>query len=248
MPNRGPDDELLAGALAGANDCPPLEELERLLNEGAPAPLSRHVVRCSRCQIELQMLRAFTSSEVAEHEKAAVSLIAARLKSRSPEILRPQAAVEEHRSRWKSMLGLRWLAPAAATAAAVLLVAGIAVQLRQGKRPSLGARISDTQVRRSSSIAILSPTGDLREKPPEIHWEAARGVARYRVRIMEVDRAELWNAETTGTRIDIPASVADLIVPAKTLLVQVAAFDADGAKIAESELVRFRFLQKVYTQ
>src|SRR5262244_253796 len=68
MPNREPDDELLAAALAGTRDCPSLEELERLLNEGAPGSLKRHVDACSYCQTELRMLRSFTSNEVAEHE------------------------------------------------------------------------------------------------------------------------------------------------------------------------------------
>jgi hypothetical protein len=65
--------------------------------------------------------------------------------------------------------------------------------------------------------------------------------------MMEVDRAELWNSQTATSRIDLPGSVEALIVPAKTLLVQVAAFDAAGSKIAESEPVRFRLLQNLYT-
>src|SRR5215472_9578325 len=95
MPNRGPDDEILAAALAGGNDCPPLEDLERVLNEGAPEPLKQHVDGCRHCQTELHLLRAFTSSEVAEQEKAAVSSIAAQLKSRSPEIIKPRARVDK---------------------------------------------------------------------------------------------------------------------------------------------------------
>jgi hypothetical protein len=247
MRNREPDDELFAAALSGAKDCPPLEDLERLLNEGAPGPLKLHVDGCPYCQTELQMLRAFTSSEVAEHERAAVSSIAAQLKSRSSEIIRPRTAVEERQSWWKLILAMRWMTPAAATVAIVLLVAGAAFELRHGRQPLLNTRIGSTEVLRSSSVAILSPVGDLREKPTEIRWEATPNAARYQVRIMEVDRAELWSGETTGARIDIPTKVETLIVPSKTLLVQVGAFDVVGRKIGESEPVRFRFLQKVYT-
>jgi hypothetical protein len=63
---------------------------------------------------------------------------------------------------------------------------------------------------------------------------------------MEVDRADLWSTDATSPRIGLPASVETLIVPWKTLLVQVAAFDASGHKIAESETTRFRLLQNVY--
>jgi hypothetical protein len=107
--------------------------------------------------------------------------------------------------------------------------------------------MGSSEILRSSSIAILNPVGDLQEKPGEIRWEEAPNATRYQVRIMEVDRTELWTGETMGTRIEVPATVENLIVPFKTLLVQVGAFDATGAKIAESEPVRFRFLQNVYT-
>jgi hypothetical protein len=248
MLNRRPDDELLAAVLAGTKDCPPLEDLERLLNEEAPWPLKQHVDGCTRCQTELQMLRAFTASEVAEHEKAAVSSIAARLQSRSSEIITSRPAVDERQSWWQLILAMRWMTPAAATVAIALLVAGVAIELRQGRQPLLNTRLGRTEIMRSSSIAILSPVGDLREKPREIRWEAAPNSTRYQIRIMEVDRAELWSGQTTGTRIEVPARVETLIVPWKTLLVQAEAFDADGRKIAESEPVRFRFLQKVYKQ
>jgi hypothetical protein len=247
MPNRRPDDELLAAALTSGNDCPPLEALEGLLKEGAPAPLKRHVDGCSHCQTELQMLRAFTSSEVAEHEKTAVSSIAARLKSSSSEITRPRAPVDQRPSWWQLILTMRWLTPTAAMLALVLLVASVAIELRQGRQPVLNTRIGSTEVLRSSSIVILSPVGDLQAKPGEIRWEAAPNATRYQVRILEVDRTELWSGETTGTRIGVTSKVATFIVPFKTLLIQVGAFDATGRKIAESEPVRFRFLQKVYT-
>jgi hypothetical protein len=247
MSNREPDDELLAAALAGARDCPPLEDLECLLTEGAPAPLKRHVDGCSHCQTELQMLRSFISNEVAEHEKAAVDSIATRLRAGSTAIPAVRRGVEEHHSWWKRILAVRWLTPATAALALAMVVAGVTIELRRGRQPSLDTAIGGTEVLRSSAIAVLSPIGDLREKPAEIRWEAAPNAARYRVRIMEVDRTELWSQETTTPRIDLPASVENVIVPAKTLLIQIAAFEATGGKVAESETVRFRLLQNLYT-
>jgi hypothetical protein len=246
MPNRKHDDELYGAALGRTSDCPPLEELELLLDEAVPSPLKQHVNGCSHCQTELQMLRSFTAGDVAAHEQPAVDSIVARLQSRSAEITAPRHYVPECQSWWRQLLATRWLTPVAATAAVALVVAGVAVELRQGRQPLLDTATHGTEVLRSASISILSPSGDLQEAPSEIRWEAAPNAVRYRIRLMEVDRAELWSAETPTPRIDLPPGARSLIVPAKTLLIQVVAFDAAGAKIAESEAVRFRFLQNIY--
>ena len=131
MPNRGHDDELLKAALSGANDCPPLEELEGLLDEGAPVLLKLHVERCSHCQTELQMLRTFTSNEVAGHERAAVDSIVARLGARSTSPSTIHQPLEEHRSWWARIFVVRWLTPATAALALALVVAGVTIELRQ---------------------------------------------------------------------------------------------------------------------
>lgn len=247
MPDREPDDELLSASLGRTTDCPPLEELDLLLKEEAPTALKGHVDSCSHCRTELQLLRSFTSNDVAEHEKQAVGTIAASLKARSstiPTSLTPP--VESRQPWWTKILQVRWLSPAAAALALGLLVAGATIELRRGRQPSLDTGMTGPEVLRSSAIAILSPIGDLREKPTEIRWEAVPNAARYRVRLMEVDRSELWSTETTSTRFDLPLSAETFVVPSKTLLIQVAAFDASAQKIAESEAVRFRLLQKVY--
>jgi hypothetical protein len=248
MPNQKPDDQLISAALGPANNCPPLEDLERLLEAGVPVALKEHVDQCSHCRTELEMLRSFTSNQIAEHEKSAVNAIAARLKTRPP-IHRNEgdAAAELHHAWWKRMLEVRWLSPAAATLAIALVVSGVAIEVRRGKQPAIGGATGTTEVLRSSAITILSSMGDLRERPAEIRWEAVPNAVRYRVQIMEVDRAELWSADATSPRIVLPPTVEIFIVPSKTLLVQIAAFGASGQKIAESETMRFRLLQKVYT-
>ena len=247
MPNRGPDDELLKAALSGADDCPPLEELERLLNPGAPLSLKGHVDTCSHCQTELQMLRAFTSNEVAEHERAAVDSIAARLRARSTPTSTLRHAIKEHRPWWTRILAVRWLTPATAALSLALVVTGVTIELRQGRQPRLDTTVGGADVLRSSALTVLSPVGDIKEKPSEIRWDAAPNAARYRVQIMEVDHRQLWGIETATPRIDLPARVENLIVPAKTLLIQIAAFDASGNKVAESEIVRFKLLQNIHT-
>jgi hypothetical protein len=194
------------------------------------------------------MLRSFTSNEIAEHEKPAVNAIAARLKARSTtSATNETVAVESRQSWWKRAFEVRWLSPATATLAIALVVAGVAIELRRGRQPAIDIGTGTTEVLRSSAITILSPIGDLREKPTEIRWEAVPNAVRYRVQIMEVDRAELWSADATSPRVGLPATVETLIVPSKTLLVQVAAFGASGRKVAESATTRFRLLQNVHT-
>jgi hypothetical protein len=246
MPDRSRDDELLAAALGRGSDCPAFEQLEHLIGEAAPPPLKQHLDRCQYCQTELPMLRSFTSSEVAPHEKAAVDSIAARLKTRVPEIA-PRRVVEERQPWWRPIVAVSLLTRAAAAFAVVLMAAGVAIQFKQGRRPPLETATGEGEVLRSYAIAISSPVGDVREKPAAIRWETTPNAARYRVQILQVDRAELWSAENTAPRIDLPPAAENLIVPMKALLIQVAAFDAAGVKIAESETARFRLLQKLYT-
>src|SRR5215469_965276 len=211
MPNREPDDQLLSKALGPSDNCPPLEDLERLLQEGAPTALTRHVEGCPHCRTELHMLRSFTSNEIAEDEKPAVNAIAARFKGRSSTSgTNETVAVESRQSWWKRAFDVRWLSPAAATLAIALVSAGVAIEVRRGRQPAIDVGTGTTEVLRSSAIAILSPIGDLREKPTEIRWEAVPNAVRYRVQIMEVDRAELWSIDATSPRVGLPPTVETL--------------------------------------
>ena len=45
---------------------------------------------------------------------------------------------------------------------------------------------------RSGNFAVLSPVGDVQERPAEIRWERVQSVASYQVRLLEVDRSEVW--------------------------------------------------------
>lgn len=229
-----PDDrragqEALRAALGPGKDCPPLEEIER-------AHWAAHVGACPHCQTELHLLRTFQDSEVAPEEAAGVSLIAGRLRARSGEIFpRPERA-----PRWRDFFARPWLRPAALTAASLLVVVAVTMQLRQGGAPVLRPGYEGPEVMRASPLAVVSPVGDLEETPRQIQWSAAPGAAKYVVRLLEVDGSELWRAETGGARIELPAGVQARIVPAKTILCVVNAVDGAGRGIALSETVRFR--------
>jgi hypothetical protein len=126
-------------------------------------------------------------------------------------------------------------------------VAGVGLQLRQSTAPVLH-RVSGTDVLRAHNVVVVAPAGDVREAPREIRWQATPGAVRYQVRLLEVDGSDLWQSETDSEHVDVPSDIAARIVPAKTLLVRVSALDAAGRKLAESEAVRFRVLQNLYTR
>jgi hypothetical protein len=80
--------------------------------------------------------------------------------------------------------------------------------------------------------------------PQRLEWRPVSGAVRYRVRLMEVDRRELWSIDTAGTAADLPEPIRALAVPAKTLLWQVTAYNAASAVIAESGQERFRLARR----
>ena len=93
---------------------------------------------------------------------------------------------------------------------------------------------------RSAGITTLSPAGDLDAQPTELRWAPRTDAASYSVQVMEVDFAELWNAETRDASIALPPALRARIVPGKPLLWEVVAKDAAGRAVAWSGKQRFR--------
>jgi hypothetical protein len=60
--------------------------------------------------------------------------------------------------------------------------------------------------------------------------------------------AEFWSTVSTQPRVDLPAEALQKIVPAKTLLLQITAMDESAHTVADSGMVRFRFLQNVHSR
>jgi hypothetical protein len=250
MPDEGPSEQpILRAALGLGRDCPAIGQLEQLLDQSdpAPSPLSQHVESCSYCQTELHLMRVFQEGKPPEAEEAAVRSVALQLRQRSAEIFHAGTASPTNRepSWWRSFWNVRWLSPAALAMAGVLIVVAVSVEWRKGP-PGLRPPSPEQEVLRSGAIAVIAPVGDLQQAPREIQWQPAPNAVKYQVRLLEVDRTELWKTDTTENRIDLPPQVRALIVPAKTLLCQVSAFDATGRSVAESNVVRFRLLQNVY--
>jgi hypothetical protein len=107
--------------------------------------------------------------------------------------------------------------------------------------PRLPADVSSgADATRSLTIRAIGPVGDQRAVPDRLQWQPVAGASRYHVRLLEVDRHELWSYDTADAAVDLPADIRARISPAKTLTWQVTAYGAANAPIAESDPQRFR--------
>lgn len=238
------DREILRRSLAAGRDCPPIEKLESLLDQDAASvELARHVESCAHCLTELNLLRSFQTEPRDQEEANAVRLIASRLRP----VAGVRIPVEASQPWWKQLFTARWLGPAAIAAACGLIAIAIGVQLRHAPAPTLTAmNRTGEEVLRSGAVNILAPLGDVAEVPATVRWQPVPGAAQYEVRLLEVDRNELWKTTVSSAETGIPQQTQHSIVPAKTLLLVVTAMDSSGRKLGESQPSPFRLLQKVY--
>jgi hypothetical protein len=233
--------EILSSALQPSADCPSLDELGRFA-DGALTPAERarrapHIERCHACQAELAMLQAFADAEIRADEQAAVRDIVTELRRREHEIFGAAAVPEIRQRSWLQLVSVRH----ALSLATVLLLMVGSFYFLKSTPPRLPSDISPGgDVTRSLTVALRGPVGDQVEAPRRLEWQPVAGAVRYRARVMEVDRRELWSIDTGSTAADLPPAVRAQIVPAKTLLWQVTAYDASNATLAESRLERFR--------
>ena len=216
------EDELLRAALRPDEECPSLDELGRYadgaLDLEARSAVEAHIRGCPSCETELALLRAVTSTGV---------------------VAQPTVA----RSRW-----FMFDRPPARAAAAVLLVGVVAAGsyfLFVRRAPVLpGQTTTGEDVTRSLSITIRGPIGEQRDVPQRFEWLAAAGAVRYRVRLMTVDRQELWSTFTPTPGVELPASVRSALGPGRTLLWDVSAYGEADALIAESGTQTFRVVPR----
>jgi hypothetical protein len=238
MQDRGQfERELFKSALQRTKDCPSVNELEGFLEAASPS-IAIHVASCSFCAAEMELLKAFHSPEISASDEHAIRLITDRLSVPLP--IPPKV----RETWWRRLSGGFRLRPAALALAGALVAIAVGLQLHHAGAPAItGSNNNGAEVLRSQAFAILTPQGDITKAPDEVRWEAATSAARYEIRLLEVDHNELWKGSTTQTSISVPADVRVLMVPAKTLLWRVTAFNADGRKVGESEVIRFRVLQ-----
>ena len=218
-------------ALQAGPECLALERLAEPLTAAEQA----HVAGCARCQTERAMFEAYEAEGPLEGEGLAVAWIAdrARRAVRDGEATsRPAPSVVVARKGvWRPP---RW----ALLAASVAVVAGGATLLWY---PAPGVQSTGTgEVYRAAHVEITSPTGDVSTPPTELRVAPVPGAVEYEVRLVEVDGTELWRVSTPVPTVPVPQEVSAFALPAKTLVWQVAARDAQRRVLAESGDVRFR--------
>jgi hypothetical protein len=107
-----------------------------------------------------------------------------------------------------------------------------------------GSVETGNEVTRSLAIGVRGPVGDQAEPPGHFEWIAVDRAVRYRLRLMEVDRNEIWSTLTSIPGVDLPSAVRTSITPGRTLLWDVTAYDAADAAIAESGTQSFRLVPR----
>ena len=221
-------------ALEAGPSCLPLERFAGTLNAADAA----HVAGCARCQTERELFAAYEANEPVEGEGLAVEWIAAQTKRRLAATLPATAAspaatpAAAPRTTW----GLPSWALIAASVA--ILVGGTALLVTPDRRIEPGAGGGD--VYRTARVEITGPAGELAEAPTHLVWTAVPGAVQYEVRLSEVDGTELWRVTTSSPAVPVPSEVRARALPAKTLVWQVSARDAQGRTIAESGATGFR--------
>ncbi len=242
---RSRERRLLKEALSPSQSCATLIELDGLgdgsLTESASRRVRSHVAGCARCQMELALLHEFERASPRAGEAADARWITAQLEEKfGGGLTTPQGGgrppEDSRRSFWPA---LRPVQAGGIAVAAVLLVAAVGIALRDSRPPAISTAVSERQVFRSGEVSVLGPPENPAGAPAELRWAPWEAADSYSVRVMEVDRKELWSAETRQTTVALPPAVRARIVPRKPFLWEVIARDADGRTLASSGIHTF---------
>jgi len=233
--------DVIRSALEPGVNCVTLDVIGRyadaLLSPIEHAAAVRHLDACMACHAEHALLRSFTSGCITAEEHRPVRAIVRALRRRERQLfdLPPASRVAlRHRplsSSYRIALAL----------AVVLLAAASGREFSTSAPPDLGARGSSSGgASRSLAVELVAPRGDQAAVPRRLEWRPLNGAVQYRARLIEVDRHEIWSIATSATAVDLPEPVRAFVLPAKTLVWHVTAYDAANAPIGESPPERFR--------
>lgn len=246
MDTKPREDSLLRQLLSPGPACASAQMLGALRNgtleKEEALVLERHLAECSRCQTELKLLSDFENAAPRKGEEASLSWITSQLERRFSDDL-AAAGEKAHGGavrRWAGEFLLRPLQMGGLAAAAAMVLAGVVIAFRETRPPELGSPAPAPVVFRSGELSVFFPAGDLREPPGELRWQPSASASLYSIRVMEVDRTELWSAETRQTAIALPAQVRARIVPRKPILWEVVARDSAGRALASSGTHQFQ--------
>lgn len=217
--------------LQATPDCLAIERLGEPLTE----PEQAHVRSCSRCEAEQSLWQSFRDSQRAADEGAAVQWVVSELRRR-----RTPETISASSSWWRGRFAAAGWRPLAAAAAIVLAVG--AGYLRWDPEPRIAPQASGAQTYRTTAVTVSAPRGDIASPPSELIWVAIEGAKRYDIQVLEIDHSLLWSGSSQTTRVELPRSIINRIVPGKTLLWTVTAVDGSDRPIAESGPQSFRVI------
>jgi len=230
-------------AAISTGECLSIEDLDRYrLADFPPERMDAaraHLAACPRCDAELELLTRFQEASPSTSESDDAAWVAARLKSRQKEIFRPESQARS--SGWESLLAAFRMRGAAAALASLVVVAGVAWLYRRPSAPELDpGAVAGPGVYRSDAIEVLGPLGDAASAPSLFRWTPHPGAASYEIRLLAVDKTELWKGSATAPPLAVPDDARRAMSPSRTLFWEVRAFDGSGAVLAQSGLREFK--------
>lgn len=227
---RTAEGRLVMGAALGTTpDCIATARFESPLGAADAA----HLATCAHCQAELALFRSFhDASPLAAGEAADVEWVTGRLRQSAA----PNRVAAFPPARTTRTGASRFL-PGLAAAAVLLLGIGFFASRREPElRPLDGGSVAY----RSLRLDLLSPKGDLDRAPGSLQWHAVPDAARYDIEVLGVDRTPLWRGVSEQAQVALPESLVAQLLPGRTVLWRVVAYDASGRTLAESNMEPFR--------
>jgi hypothetical protein len=218
-------------AAAETKECLPLEVLERMMaNPSADAKAAVHLAGCAHCQTELAMLKSFEQSTPSASEGAAVAWIAAQLERQQIAPVTQQKIARV--PFWRTMFRVPYLAGAAALAAVLIL--GVSLYNRDSDGPSkINPGIGSGNFR-TGAIHLLSPVGNLTQRPEEFRWEPISGANSYTIELRDIAGVVLASAKSNQNVLSATPAMKAHMSSGKPLQWKVTALDASGNEIANS--------------
>ena len=83
------------------------------------------------------------------------------------------------------------------------------------------------------SIGGLNLAMEVQAFPEAVRWDAVPGAVRYMATLTEVDRTVIFDTKLTTPELLVPEQTRRLLVPGKTILVEIQALDAAGNVLAQ---------------
>lgn len=226
-------------AVSAGKDCLSPEDLDALLRKNGTEENRRHVTDCPHCQAELAMIASFESPEslkdIDASRRGDLAWIVSQLQAQPKTMtFPPQGRI----AAWRSFLRLPYIA--AAAAAVLVICLGISLYIfEHPQKPVLTADVSRSQPLRSLAVHLTAPSGSLDQPPKSFQWEKFSGARSYSVELMEVDGSVLWTGRSEQEILPISSDLKAKMRPGKPFTWRVAALDASGKAIGESDTEHF---------